>query len=185
MSWRGRRARTRSSSASAAEGAPAPCGGPQARGREGQLGRDAVEGQGPRRRRARVLPQCCRQVAEVTMEAGKVKVDRIVAAVDCGIGRQPRQRRGASRRRHRLRLSAVMRNKITLKDGEVEQANFDAYEPLAYRDAQGRGAFGRLDRPRRRGSANPAFHALPPRSPTPSSMPPASVCARCRSTPMP
>ncbi len=45
------------------------------------------------------------QVAEVSVdEAGRVKVDRVVCAVDCGTADQSRHHHGANGRRHRLRV---------------------------------------------------------------------------------
>jgi isoquinoline 1-oxidoreductase subunit beta len=68
-------------------------------------------------------------VTDVTVEAGKVKVDRIVAAVDCGTAVNPDNVVAQVEGSIGFTLSSVMRNKITLKDGEVEQGNFDTYEP--------------------------------------------------------
>jgi isoquinoline 1-oxidoreductase subunit beta len=68
-------------------------------------------------------------VTDVTVEAGKVKVDRIVAAVDCGTAINPDNVAAQVEGSIGFTLSSVLRNKITLKDGEVEQGNFDTYEP--------------------------------------------------------
>jgi isoquinoline 1-oxidoreductase beta subunit len=68
-------------------------------------------------------------VTDVTVEAGKVKVDRIVAAVDCGTAINPDNVVAQVEGSIGFTLSSVLRNKITLKDGEVEQGNFDTYEP--------------------------------------------------------
>ncbi|MGL6224144.1 MAG: molybdopterin cofactor-binding domain-containing protein [Steroidobacteraceae bacterium] len=71
------------------------------------------------------------QVAEVSMDAsGKPRVHRIVAAVDCGRTVNPdvihRQIEGAVV----YGLSAALHEKITFKDGRVEQSNFDDYPML-------------------------------------------------------
>ncbi|MFE0757542.1 molybdopterin cofactor-binding domain-containing protein [Inquilinus sp. NPDC058860] len=68
-------------------------------------------------------------VAEVSVEGGTLKVDRVVAAVDCGIAVNPDVIRAQVEGSVGFALSVVLRNRITLKDGEVEQANFDTYEP--------------------------------------------------------
>ena len=68
-------------------------------------------------------------VADVTAEAGKVKVNRIVAAVDVGIAVNPDVIRAQVEGAVGFALSSVLRNKITLKDGVVQERNFDAYEP--------------------------------------------------------
>jgi isoquinoline 1-oxidoreductase beta subunit len=74
-------------------------------------------------------------VAEVTVpKAGEVKVDRVVAAVDCGIAVNPDVIRAQVEGGVGYALGAALRNKITLKDGVVEQANFDTYEPLRMSD---------------------------------------------------
>jgi isoquinoline 1-oxidoreductase beta subunit len=74
-------------------------------------------------------------VAEVTvLKAGQVKVDRVVAAVDCGVPINPDVIRAQVEGGIGYALGAALRNKITLKDGVVEQANFDSYEPLRMSD---------------------------------------------------
>jgi len=63
-----------------------------------------------------------------------VKVNRIVAAVDCGTVVNPdlvvAQVEGAIG----FGLSAALRNEITLNQGAVEQGNFDDYEPTRMRE---------------------------------------------------
>ena len=71
------------------------------------------------------------QVAEVSVDAsGKPRVHRIVAAVDCGRTVNPdmiqRQVEGAVV----YGLSAALHEKITFKNGRVEQSNFDDYPML-------------------------------------------------------
>ncbi len=71
------------------------------------------------------------QVAEVSVDAnGKPRVHRIVAAVDCGRTVNPdvihRQVEGAVV----YGLSAALHEKITFKDGRVEQSNFSDYPML-------------------------------------------------------
>ncbi|GJD49479.1 Isoquinoline 1-oxidoreductase subunit beta [Methylobacterium crusticola] len=68
-------------------------------------------------------------VADVSAEAGKVKVNRIVAAVDVGVAVNPDVIRAQVEGAVGFALSAVLRNRITFKDGEVQEKNFDAYEP--------------------------------------------------------
>lgn len=71
------------------------------------------------------------EVAEVTVgDDGKVKVHRVVCAVDCGRTVNPeiikRQMEGAIV----FGLSAALYGKITLKNGKVEQSNFNDYPVL-------------------------------------------------------
>ena len=71
------------------------------------------------------------QVAEVSRDAkGKIKVDRIVCAVDCGIAINPDVIRAQMEGGIGYGLSAIMKGAITLKDGLVEQSNFDGYDVL-------------------------------------------------------
>ena len=72
--------------------------------------------------------------AEVTLKENLVKVDRIVAAVDCGIAVDPDQVIAQVEGAIGFALSAVLRNEITLKHGVVEQKNFDDYEPTRMRE---------------------------------------------------
>ncbi len=71
------------------------------------------------------------QVAEVTVgKDGSLKVDRIVCAVDCGTAINPDNIRSQVEGGIGFALSAVLHGEITLKEGRVEQGNFDAYAPL-------------------------------------------------------
>lgn len=75
------------------------------------------------------------QVIEVsTRDDGAVKIERVVCAVDCGIAVNPDIIRAQMEGGIGYALGAVMRNKITLADGEVEQSNFWDYEPLRMSD---------------------------------------------------
>jgi isoquinoline 1-oxidoreductase beta subunit len=68
-------------------------------------------------------------VADVTVGDGRLKVDRIVAAVDCGIPVNPDVIAAQVEGAVGFALSSVLRNRITLKDGVVQESNFDTYEP--------------------------------------------------------
>jgi len=71
------------------------------------------------------------QVAEVTVGAdNKVKVDRVVCAVDCGTVVNPDIVRAQMEGGIGFGLSAALYGKITLKDGVVEQSNFHDYPIL-------------------------------------------------------
>ncbi len=71
------------------------------------------------------------QVAEVTVaKDGSIKVDRIVCAVDCGIAINPDNVRAQVQGAIGFALSAALHGEITLKEGRVEQGNFDGYPPL-------------------------------------------------------
>jgi len=76
------------------------------------------------------------QVAEVEVAAdGSIKVHRIVCAVDCGLVVNPdtiaAQMEGGSL----FGLTAALYGAITLKDGRVEQGNFNDYRPMRIDEA--------------------------------------------------
>ena len=70
------------------------------------------------------------QVADVRMVNGKPKVDRVVCAVDCGIPVNPDIIAAQMEGGVGYGLGAILHSQITLKDGAVEQSNFDGYESL-------------------------------------------------------
>jgi isoquinoline 1-oxidoreductase subunit beta len=75
------------------------------------------------------------QVAEVTVGGdGKVKVDRVVCAVDCGIAVNPDVIAAQMEGGIGFGLGAALYGAITLKDGQVEQSNFDSYQVLRIDD---------------------------------------------------
>jgi len=71
------------------------------------------------------------EVAEVTVgNDGKVKVHRVVCAVDCGRTVNPDIVKRQMESAIVFGLSAALYGKITLKDGKVEQSNFNDYPVL-------------------------------------------------------
>jgi len=71
------------------------------------------------------------QVAEVSVdEAGNVKVDRVVCAVDCGTPINPDIIAAQMEGGIGFALGAVLHGRITLRDGHVEQGNFNSYRVL-------------------------------------------------------
>jgi isoquinoline 1-oxidoreductase subunit beta len=71
------------------------------------------------------------QVAEVSVDAdGQIKVDRVVCAVDCGTPINPDIITAQMEGGIGFALGAVMHSAITLKDGRVEQDNFNNYRVL-------------------------------------------------------
>ena len=71
------------------------------------------------------------QVAEVSVDdTGHVKVDRIVCAVDCGTAINPDVIAAQMEGGIGFGLGAVLYGQITLKDGRVEQDNFNSYRVL-------------------------------------------------------
>ena len=70
-------------------------------------------------------------VAEVTVASdGSVKVDRVVCAVDCGIAVNPDVIRAQVEGGVAFGLGAILSSAVTLKQGRVEQSNFNGYRVL-------------------------------------------------------
>jgi isoquinoline 1-oxidoreductase subunit beta len=71
------------------------------------------------------------QVAEVSVEdSGRVKVDRVICAVDCGTPINPDVIAAQMEGGIGFGLGAALYGAITLKDGRVEQNNFNSYRVL-------------------------------------------------------
>ncbi len=71
------------------------------------------------------------QVAEISVaEGGRLKVERVVCAVDCGIAINPDQIRAQMEGGIGFGLGAVLKSQLTLTNGAVDQGNFDSYEVL-------------------------------------------------------
>jgi isoquinoline 1-oxidoreductase beta subunit len=75
-------------------------------------------------------------VAEVEVSKdGTVRVRRVTCAVDCGTVVNPDTVRAQIESAIIFGITAVLNGKITLKDGRVEQANFDTYKILRMNEA--------------------------------------------------
>ncbi|WP_324764207.1 xanthine dehydrogenase family protein molybdopterin-binding subunit (plasmid) [Sinorhizobium meliloti] len=70
------------------------------------------------------------QIAEVSIEGEGIKVERVVAAVDCGLAINPDQVRAQVEGGIGFGLSAILGEEITLTEGQVDQGNYDMYTPL-------------------------------------------------------
>jgi isoquinoline 1-oxidoreductase beta subunit len=76
------------------------------------------------------------QVAEVeVLKSGAVRVRRVVCAVDCGFVVNPDTVRAQIEGAIIFGVTAALYGEITLKDGRVEQANFDTYQMLRMDEA--------------------------------------------------
>lgn len=73
-------------------------------------------------------------VAEVSVKDGRIKVDRVVCAVDCGIAVNPDNIRAQMEGGAGWGIGHALRGQVTLTGGLVDQANFDTFEPLRYSD---------------------------------------------------
>ena len=76
------------------------------------------------------------QVAEVEVaKDGSVRVRRVVCAVDCGSVVNPNIVQAQIEGAIIFGITAALYGAITLKDGRVEQANFDTYQMLRINEA--------------------------------------------------
>ncbi len=70
------------------------------------------------------------EVAEVSLDSGRVRVHRVVCAIDCGICVNPEGVRAQMESGIVYGLSAALYGRITLKEGRVQQSNFHDYMVL-------------------------------------------------------
>ena len=70
------------------------------------------------------------QVADVRLVDGKIKVDKVVCAVDCGVPVNPDVIKAQMEGGVGFGLGAILHDEITLEGGEVQQSNFHDYIPL-------------------------------------------------------
>ena len=76
------------------------------------------------------------QVAEVAVgKDGRVRVERVVCAVDCGRIVNPDTVKAQMEGGIIFGITAALYGEITLKDGRVEQSNFDSYQMLRIDEA--------------------------------------------------
>lgn len=74
------------------------------------------------------------QVAEVSVEGGRIRVRRVVCAIDCGIAINPATVEAQMESGIAFGLGAALASAITFKDGRVQQSNFDDYRVLRLPD---------------------------------------------------
>lgn len=70
------------------------------------------------------------QVADVSVEDGRIRVHRVVCAIDCGVVVNPAGVVAQMESGIAFGLGAALHGAITLKDGRVEQSNFHDYRVL-------------------------------------------------------
>jgi isoquinoline 1-oxidoreductase subunit beta len=68
--------------------------------------------------------------AEVSVDGDRLKIHRIVGATDCGHAVNPAQIERQAAGSFVFGLSALLYGEITIKDGRVEQTNFDTYNSM-------------------------------------------------------
>ena len=74
------------------------------------------------------------QVAEISLDGGVLKVERVVCAVDCGTAINPDIVAAQMEGGIAFGLAAALRGAITLTAGKVDQSNFHDYQPLRMAD---------------------------------------------------
>jgi isoquinoline 1-oxidoreductase subunit beta len=75
---------------------------------------------------------CVAHVAEVTVEGTRLRVDRIVSVVDCGLVVNPLGAAGQVESAVAWALSAALKGRITFRDGQAEQSTYRDYPVLAF-----------------------------------------------------
>jgi isoquinoline 1-oxidoreductase beta subunit len=75
------------------------------------------------------------QIADVKLEGTTPRVGRVVTAIDCGIAISPDQIAAQMEGGTCLGLAAALYGAIDLKDGVVQQTNFDGYRVLRMNEA--------------------------------------------------
>jgi isoquinoline 1-oxidoreductase beta subunit len=70
------------------------------------------------------------EVADVSVEEGKIRVHRVVGAIDCGVCMNPAGVAAQVESAIVFGLSAALYGEITMHNGRVEQGNFDDYPVL-------------------------------------------------------
>ncbi|MBI2736721.1 MAG: xanthine dehydrogenase family protein molybdopterin-binding subunit [Rhodospirillales bacterium] len=99
-------------------------------------GRKLPEGSGRGVSVQTVFGSCFATVAEVAVaKDGSVRVRRVVAVMDCGTVVNPDTVRAQIESAINFGISAALYGEITLKDGRVEQSNFDNYQVLRMDEA--------------------------------------------------
>ena len=74
------------------------------------------------------------QVAEVSVAGGRVRVHRVVCAVDCGVCVNPAGVEAQMQGGIVFGLTAALYGELTLKDGRVQQSNFHDYPLLRMKE---------------------------------------------------
>jgi len=70
------------------------------------------------------------EVVEISMQGGEPKVERVIAAVDCGQVVNPNILQQQMHSGVIFALSSALRGQITVQHGQVQQTNFDSYPIL-------------------------------------------------------
>ncbi len=74
------------------------------------------------------------EVVDISMVEGKVKVDKVTCAVDCGLAVNPDIVKAQMESGIVYGLSAALAEEVVLEEGKVKQANFDTYPVIRMPD---------------------------------------------------
>jgi len=77
----------------------------------------------------------CSQIADISIENNEVKVHKVTVAIDCGLVINPSQVKNQVEGSVMWGLGAVLKPAITVKNGRVQQKNFDTYDLLRMKEA--------------------------------------------------
>jgi len=84
----------------------------------------------------RLWQLCGAQIAEVAVDkGGQVRVQRVICAVDCGRIVNPDAVRAQIQGGAIFGITVTLYGEITIKQGRVEQTNFDSYQMLRINEA--------------------------------------------------
>lgn len=75
------------------------------------------------------------QIAEVSIENGNIRVNKVTCAIDCGVVVNPDIVKANVESAIIYGLTAALHGKITLADGQVEQSNFHDYTVIRMADS--------------------------------------------------
>ncbi len=70
------------------------------------------------------------QAAEVSIEEGRIRVHRVVCAIDCGVAVNPAGVQAQMESGIVYGLSAALHSTLTLREGQVQESNFHDYPVL-------------------------------------------------------
>ena len=94
-------------------------------------GKKLPEGRGMGIACARSFGSYVAEVADVTVSEGGLKINKVVAAVDCGIAVAPNTLTYNVEGAIVYGLTGALKSKITIDEGQVQQGSFDDYPLLS------------------------------------------------------
>jgi isoquinoline 1-oxidoreductase beta subunit len=74
------------------------------------------------------------QIAEISVRDGRVRVEKVICALDCGVVVNPDNVRAQIEGGIGFGLGAVLKSRLTLDAGKVVEGNFDGYEVLRFEE---------------------------------------------------